>query len=295
MAGSSRQSEHFILKPSIEFHALANNKPTLKYGHLKVLEIEDKPKVFINSFLYPLASHLNNIVPVKDAIDDLAQTDPSDQSEFVRNLNETFAWCAAPCSSIENHNIIISNNTVQARIRLYQIISHMDKSIKKEISRYLKDEINSLNSQTIQQLMENEFLLTDLSKRKLTSESELFNLLKAIKSKKQSQKALIPFEPSPTALCVPVDNTHYKDTRTLSVREMARIQSFPDNFKFLSKIDTGGMSRRYEIPQYTQVGNAVPPLLANALGRCIKELVRLSMPKKELKAIRTYSEVLDDL
>ena len=56
---------------------------------------------------------------------------------------------------------------------------------------------------------------------------------------------------------------------------MARIQSFPDNFVFRSKVTTGGKMRKFEVPQYTQVGNAVPPLLALALGKSIAELLVL--------------------
>ena len=54
---------------------------------------------------------------------------------------------------------------------------------------------------------------------------------------------------------------------------MARFQSFPDAFEFRSKITTGGKMRQYEAPQYTQVANAVPPLLAKALGRICKEFL----------------------
>ena len=56
---------------------------------------------------------------------------------------------------------------------------------------------------------------------------------------------------------------------------MARVQSFPDNFKFLSKVTTGGQMRKFEVPQYTQVGNAVPPLLGIALGLVVKYLINL--------------------
>lgn len=61
--------------------------------------------------------------------------------------------------------------------------------------------------------------------------------------------------------------------RTLTVREMARIQSFPDNFVFRSKATTGGPERKYQVPQYTQVGNAVPPLLGRALGELVRYLL----------------------
>lgn len=54
---------------------------------------------------------------------------------------------------------------------------------------------------------------------------------------------------------------------------MARIQSFPDWFVFRSKVTTGGQMRRFEVPQYTQVGNAVPPLLAYALGKVIQSII----------------------
>lgn len=57
------------------------------------------------------------------------------------------------------------------------------------------------------------------------------------------------------------------------VREVARIQSFPDSFVFYGKATTGGLARRVEVPQYTQVANAVPPVLAKAVGRRLRELL----------------------
>lgn len=57
----------------------------------------------------------------------------------------------------------------------------------------------------------------------------------------------------------PLRPIHYKYDRVISVRESARIQSFPDSFVWPT-----GMSR---LQQYRQVGNAVPPLLASAIAR----------------------------
>ena len=85
-------------------------------------------------------------------------------------------------------------------------------------------------------------------------------------TRKHSQRALRADQPSPTVLSLPDDFVHYAEPRTLTVREMARIQSFPDSFVFHSKETTGAARRRFEVPQYTQVGNAVPPLLARAMG-----------------------------
>lgn len=48
-----------------------------------------------------------------------------------------------------------------------------------------------------------------------------------------------------------------------------------DKYKFLSKVTTGGQMRKFEVPQYTQVGNAVPPLLGYALGQSLKYLIDL--------------------
>lgn len=75
--------------------------------------------------------------------------------------------------------------------------------------------------------------------------------------------------PGPTITTLPDDVLHYNEPRILTVRECARLQSFPDWFVFRGKFTTGGDRRTKECPRYTQVGNAVPPLLARALGRAI--------------------------
>ena len=71
---------------------------------------------------------------------------------------------------------------------------------------------------------------------------------------------------SPTVVTMPDDFIHYSQYRAMTVREMARLQSFDDSFVFQGKRQTGGDKRKSEIPQYTLVGNAVPPLMARAIG-----------------------------
>ncbi|MEZ8674599.1 DNA cytosine methyltransferase [Vibrio cyclitrophicus] len=95
-----------------------------------------------------------------------------------------------------------------------------------------------------------------------------------IGTKKQAITVLNADEPSKTLTTLPDDLLHYNEPRILTVREMARIQSFPDSFDILGKYTTGGERRTLECPRYTQVGNAVPPLLAEALGLFIKNLGR---------------------
>ena len=55
----------------------------------------------------------------------------------------------------------------------------------------------------------------------------------------------------------------------MTVREYARIQSFPDDFYFRGKYTTGGSMRKKDVPRYTQVANAVPPLFAEQVGYAI--------------------------
>ena len=92
------------------------------------------------------------------------------------------------------------------------------------------------------------------------------NDAKRLATKKQNCRKIVASEPSPTVLTLPDDLVHYSQNRILTVREMARLQSFDDSFEFLGKRTTGGDRRKLETPQYTLVGNAVPPLLAKAIA-----------------------------
>lgn len=80
-------------------------------------------------------------------------------------------------------------------------------------------------------------------------------------------------EPAPTITTLPDDILHFSDPRILTVREYARLQSFPDWFVFKGKYTTGGDLRTKECPRYTQVGNAVPPLLGQALGKALEFVI----------------------
>lgn len=81
--------------------------------------------------------------------------------------------------------------------------------------------------------------------------------------------------PSHTLTTLPDDLLHYSEPRILTVREYARLQTFPDWFEFKGNYTTGGERRKKECPRYTQVGNAVPPLLAEALGRVLNKLLAI--------------------
>jgi len=81
-------------------------------------------------------------------------------------------------------------------------------------------------------------------------------------------------KPSYTITTLPDDLVHYSQHRILTVRECARLQSFDDTFVFLGPRSSGGggkgnKKRNGELPQYSQVGNAVPPLLAAGIGEVL--------------------------
>lgn len=93
-------------------------------------------------------------------------------------------------------------------------------------------------------------------------------------SDKRNYTVLNPLSQSPTVVTMPDDFIHYAAHRALTVREMARLQSFDDSFVFQGKRSTGGEKRKEEIPQYTLVGNAVPPLMARAIANVILQNIK---------------------
>ena len=106
------------------------------------------------------------------------------------------------------------------------------------------------------------------------------------KTKKFSQKVLNPVwegnGPNITITSLPDDYVHWIQPRTLTVRECARVQGFPDWYQFMGKRTTGGLRRAgnpresihyREVPKYTQVGNAVPVQLAKVLGHHFREIL----------------------
>lgn len=98
--------------------------------------------------------------------------------------------------------------------------------------------------------------------------------------KKKALRVLDPDRPSPTVTSMPDDLLHYSEPRTLTVRENARLQTFPDWFVFKGKYTTGGHLRRKEVPRFTQVANAVPPLVAQAFGELLIELLQAEARQK---------------
>ncbi|WP_372359416.1 DNA cytosine methyltransferase [Xanthomonas axonopodis] len=107
--------------------------------------------------------------------------------------------------------------------------------------------------------------------------------------KKRAFRVIDPHSPSPTVTSMPDDLLHYQEPRTLTVRENARLQSFPDWFEFKGKYTSGGARRKMEVPRFTQVANAVPPLMAEAIGLQLKQAIINS--KVDINQDRNLAEV----
>lgn len=145
-------------------------------------------------------------------------------------------------------------------------------------------------SSNVVQLTEQEY-----SKHKWEVVDKFNNMLKNngeipdhYKTKKFSQRVLRDrwgnIEPNITATSLPDDYVHYCQPRILTVREWARLQLFPDWYRFAGKRTTGGLRRagnpregvfEREVPKYTQIGNAVPVELAERVAKHFKRIINM--------------------
>lgn len=261
---------------------------TVPFDNLEYYDLEKHPELFEVEVFNPLNKYKDakSWFSVRDAIDDLSGiASAKDSFKYPKYLDETFGSLAkfgVQHDKSNNSEPRLNSPRVKMRFKLYQHLANIPSSIsnrgiQRDVVNFLKNTIEGkLSQQSISYLLEKEFMLNDgRSLVKFGDEKSLLEYLCLLATKKQTQRALIADKPAPAALSIPDDACHYAPTlqRTLTVREMARFQSFPDWFEFRSKVTTGGKMRRFEVPQYTQVGNAVPPLLGRALGSVIKNIL----------------------
>jgi len=102
-----------------------------------------------------------------------------------------------------------------------------------------------------------------------------------------------PGRPNITVTSLADDYVHYCQPRIPTVREWARMQTFPDWYEFEGPRTTGGHRRAgiptlgiwdREVPQYTQIGNAVPVKLAMALGKHFRRVLNYRPEQQLAKA-----------
>lgn len=99
------------------------------------------------------------------------------------------------------------------------------------------------------------------------------DFLLAMGTKKDKKVLIDPDAPVSTITTHPDEFIHYAEPRNITVREMARFQSFPDDFQFKGRYTINGPRRKFDVARCSQVGNAVPPLFAEAIGRALKAML----------------------
>jgi DNA (cytosine-5)-methyltransferase 1 len=94
---------------------------------------------------------------------------------------------------------------------------------------------------------------------------------------KKDKKVLIdPSSVVSTVTTHPDEFIHYIEPRNITVREMARFQSFPDDFHFHGRYTINGPRRKLDVARCSQVGNAIPPLMAQGIGCAMRSLLSLA-------------------
>jgi len=219
----------------------------------------------------------DDILSVYDAIGDLY--DDNTGSKYLNTLNKKSAFKKVikhKKEELSNHNLRNHSDKIKKRFRLYQYFSEQGISTKVfNIASKYNTTYDKVYYHEIENALVNAKVPAFSPDNVLIAKdkNELIDTVLELATKKHSQRPLKSIEPSPTVVSIPDDVIHPTLARTMTVREQARFQSFPDYFEFKSKETTGGAMRKVDVPQYTQVGNAVPPLMAKAIAQHIKDLI----------------------
>ncbi len=170
---------------------------------------------------------------------------------------------------LQNHELRHHRDSTLDRFRFYLELKSLGVNEKILYAASFQD-ISVIASKIRRELMKRDHESPSLE----SAVWELARRATCLRTRKRTQIVLDADLPARTVTTLPDDFLHYEQPRVLSVRELARLQSFPDSFVFKGKPTTGGSMRRLETPQYTQVGNAVPPLLAKNIGHLLMDILK---------------------
>lgn len=212
----------------------------------------------------------NDILTVEDAISDLiADSNIREkygkskyQEDSIKGRTPTKNGDTIPAKQVLNNEKSAHTEVIVERFSLFKK-GESGTDVKKRLKR--DGLILSETPKLLQLVMEKTGLSKDEVNIKMKNNISN-DLLDILLTKKNMRIRLDSQSPSPTVVTIADDYISPFENRTFTVRELARLQSFDDSFEFLGKRTTGGLRRRIEVPQYTQVGNAVPPLLAKAIA-----------------------------
>lgn len=188
-----------------------------------------------------------------------------------KNINDTTSLSEAISDLHQSNGTEESPDTKNFQAGIYNKPSSKYQSFMRE-GKYLKNKIADSHRfakhkpETVEKF---QYILNNAQANKNIPDSikEKYNL------KKRTVVPLCKKSPTPTLTTLPDDYIHYCEPRILTVREYARIQSFPDSYEFKGKYTTGGDMRKSDVPRYTQIGNAIPPLFAEQAGIILKEMI----------------------
>ncbi|EFN7433709.1 DNA cytosine methyltransferase [Escherichia coli] len=113
---------------------------------------------------------------------------------------------------------------------------------------------------------------------------------------KKDKKVLIDSSEAVSTITThPDEFIHYAEPRNITVREMARFQSFPDDFHFYGRYTINGPRRKFDVARCSQVGNAVPPLMAEGIGLAVRNLLLLLGDKSVSELSIPTAEIEEDI
>ena len=211
-------------------------------------------------------------ITVKEAISDLSKNNKNKKSKYQIEsiLGRTPNKNGKTLEVQEQKNIeqSVHNKIITERFSLYKEGENgtdLRKRIKKNgINLSEKFSLLKLLLEKTEESFEN--IIKKFKEKKISDE-----WIDILLTKKNMRSRFSGSQPAATVVTIADDYISPFENRTFTVRELARFQSFDDSFEFLGKRTTGGLRRRVEVPQYTQVGNAVPPLLSKAIAQEIKK------------------------
>lgn len=240
----------------------------------RVIFIGYREDVTKPSYPSPTVSQ-DKYITLEDAIGDLVAKSgkiekTKYQIESINGRTPTVEGVPIACTEIKNTELSRQTEIVRERFELFEE-GETGTNLKKRI---LSEGIDISDKPNLVSFCANKLELNNvevikLFKNKLATKEQVDILL----TKKNIRQKWSRKEPANTVLTIADDFISPWEPRSFSVREMARCQSFDDSFEFLGKRTTGGLRRRVEVPQYTQVGNAVPPLMAKAIAEEILKVL----------------------
>ncbi|WP_193509118.1 DNA cytosine methyltransferase [Cryobacterium sp. BB736] len=223
---------------------------------------------------------------VEHAIADLllGTTRTAIRSAYAQELGSAADWNlpARVTEGLNNHVRRRHSDRVIERFKLYQWLA--SEGLSHRIIRDLNFGDVQRRSKAAAELRSVEFPARAPDETVLAQTfTEMLRLIESLATRKHSQKALRWDEPARTVVTLPDDYVHPSEPRIFTVRELARFQGFPDDFVFKARETTGAHRRRVDVPQYSQVGNAVSPLLGLAVGEMLDSLLSASPSLEQLE------------